>query len=109
ERLELAPAANATGELLAVDDVAERRDPELDLEHARVVHVTGHGEQTGAGGGLGAELVPLVYAVRHDPRQVRQRLDVVDDGGLHVEALRRREERRLQARHAAVALERLDE
>ena len=45
----------------------------------------------------------------HDPRQVRQRLHVVDDGRLPVEPHRRREERRLQAGHAAVALEALDE
>ena len=45
----------------------------------------------------------------HDPRHVRQRLDVVDDRRLHVEALGRREERRLEPRHAPVALEALDQ
>jgi hypothetical protein len=44
-----------------------------------------------------------------DPRHVGERLDVVDDRGLQVQPLRRREERRLQARHAALALEALDE
>ena len=50
----------------------------------------------------------LPAAVEDDPRDVRERLDVVDvRGSLRVALLRR--ERRLQARHAAVAFERLDE
>ena len=50
-----------------------------------------------------------VAAVDDDPREVGQRLDVVDDRGLQVEALGRREERRLEPGHAPVALEALDE
>ena len=44
-----------------------------------------------------------------DPRQVGQRLDVVHDGRLAVQADRRREVGGLQAGHSTVALEALDE
>ena len=47
--------------------------------------------------------------VAQQPRQVGQRLDVVDDRRLAVQPDGGREERRLQARHPAVALEALDE
>ena len=57
--------------------------------------------------------VPIaVYAdapLAQQPRQVGERLDVVDDRRLAVQADGGREERRLQARHATVALEALDE
>ena len=46
--------------------------------------------------------------VEDDPRDVRKRLHVVDVGRLVDEPLLRRE-RRLEARHAAMALQRLDE
>ena len=58
---------------------------------------------------LGAEGGEGGGAVVEDPRQVGERLDVVDHRRLQVEALGGREERRLEARHAAVALEALDE
>ncbi len=54
----------------------------------------------------------LVYSaapLREQPRQVGERLDVVDDGRLAVQADGGREERRLEPRHAAVAFEALDE
>ena len=50
-----------------------------------------------------------VAAVGDDPRQVRERLDVVDDRRLQVQALGRREVRRLEPGHAPLALEALDE
>ena len=57
--------------------------------------------------------VPIaVYAstpFAHQPRQVGERLDVVDDRRLAVQADGRGEERRLQARHAAIAFEALDQ
>ena len=74
-----------------------------------LLHVARHREHAHALARLGAELGELGAAVVDDPRQVGERLDVVDDGGLQVEALGGGEERRLEARHAAVALEALDE
>ena len=68
-----------------------------------------HREHAGARCLLGAEGGERGGAVVQDPRQVGERLDVVDDRGLQVEALGGGEERRLEARHAAVALEALDE
>ena len=71
--------------------------------------MTRHRDHAGTGRRLGAELLVGVGAVHQQPWQVAERLDVVDDGGLTVEADGGREVRRLEAGHAPVALERLDE
>ena len=55
-----------------------------------------------------ADLGVLLAAHLHDVRDRRQRLDVVDDRRLRVEAFDRGE-RRLEARHAALAFERLEQ
>ena len=68
-----------------------------------------HREQPSPGVLLIAVAGELRRAVGHYPREVGQRLDVVHHRRLHVEAPGGREERGLQAGHAAVALERLDE
>ena len=68
-----------------------------------------HGDHARARRGGRADRGVRLDAVAHQPRQVGQRLDVVDDGRLAVQADGRREVRRLQPRHAAVALEALDQ
>ena len=100
---------DALAEVLAVEEVAERGDTLFHLVHARPLHVARHGEHPGPGRGLGA--VPAVGGgpVLEDPRQVGQRLDVVHDGRLAVQANGRREVGGLQAGHSPVALEALDE
>ena len=105
EELDLAVLADAARE--PVDQVAERH-AELDLVVAGLVHVARHREDARAGRAVDAELGVLLAAHLHDVRHRRQRLDVVDDGRLRVEALDRGE-RRPDARHAALALERLEQ
>ena len=90
-----------------VDEVAERH-AELDLVVAGLVHVARHREDARAGRAVDAELGVLLAAHLHDVRHGRQRLDVVHDGRLRVEALDRGE-RRPDARHAALALERFEQ
>ena len=78
--------------------------PELDLVVAGTLDVTRHREDARAGGAVDAHgRVPLA-AVLDDVRHRRDRLDVVHDRGRGVETLRGRE-RRLDARHRALALE----
>ena len=69
----------------------------LDLEHPRVVDVTGQGEQPGAGRATLSQRGEGGPSVEHDPRQVRHGLDVVHHCGLAVEADGGREVRRLDA------------
>ena len=99
------PAArHAAGQL---DQVAQRR-PELDLVDARPRDVAGQAEQLRPGRALGADPGERLAALEHDERHVGQRLDVVDDGRLAEQADLDRE-RRLVARLAALALDRLEE
>ena len=109
ERLELVAVADALAELVAVQQIAERGGAVDDLEHAGAVHVPTDGNHAGAGARDGADGRVRLDAVVHQPRQVRQRLDVVHDRGLAVEADGRREVRGLESRLAALALEALDE
>jgi hypothetical protein len=105
EELQLAVVADAAAE--PVDDVAERAAVR-DLVVARVLHVPGERTDAGTGRARDAELGVLLASHRDDVRQRRQRLDVVDDRRLRVETFDRGE-RRLQPRHAALALERLEQ
>ena len=103
--LDLAPLAGPAREV--VDDLP-RGDAELDLVVAGALDVARDRDDLGAGGLLGPDRrVPLGAAV-HDVRHVHQRLDVVDQRRPAVEALDRRE-RRLQARVAPLALERVEQ
>src|SRR5690606_23926840 len=71
--------------------------------------VPGDREHAGALGRLGPHGGERLTALVDDPREVGDRLDVVDDRRLLVEAEGGREVRRLEAGHAPVALEALDE
>ena len=71
--------------------------------------MTRHGDHARTGRSLRAERLVLLGTVDEQPGKVAQRLDIVDDRGLAIEADGGREERRLEARHPAVALERLDQ
>jgi hypothetical protein len=101
--------ADAVAVVLTVEQVPEGGGAELDLVDTRPVDVARHREEPGSHALLCAEGGEGRTAVADDPRQVGQRLDVVDHGRLHVEALGGREVRRLEAGKAPVALERLDE
>ena len=81
----------------------------LDLVDAGSSHAPGQREQPGARRSALAEGGERASAVRHDPRDVGQRLDVVHDGRLAVEADHGREERRLDPREAALALQGLEQ
>src|SRR5438874_3444126 len=109
ERLELLPVAHAAAVDRGLDEVTEGRDTELHLVHARLVDVSRDGEHAHALAALRAELGERLASVAHDPRQVCERLDVVHDRGLLVQPDRGWEVRRLEARHAAISLEALDE
>src|SRR6185312_7360741 len=101
--LDLAALGRAAGE--AVDDVA-RLHPELDLEVPRVRDVARDGDELRAGRPLDAELGVPLAAHGQDRGDGRERLDVVDERRALVEALVGGE-RRLEARVAALALERV--
>ncbi len=103
--LDLAALGRPAGQ--AVDDLP-RRGAELDLVVARPLHVAGHRHQLGAGRGLGAELGVLLAAHPEDVGNGGQRLDVVDQRRAVVQALDGGEGR-LQARVAALALERVEQ
>ena len=109
ERLEHVVVADSSAELLVVEELAERRRAVDDLEDARPLHVARHCNHARAGRGGCADCCVRLDAVDHQPRQVGQRLDVVDDRRLAVQPDRRREVRRLQARHATVAFEAFDQ
>ena len=103
--LDLAPVGRAAGE--PVDQLAGG-DPELDLVVAGPLHAARDRDDLGAGRLLGAEPLEPLGAVGDDVGHVGQRLDVVDQGRPAVEALDRRE-RRLEARVAALSLERVEQ
>ena len=97
-------ARHAAGEL---DEVAQGR-PELDLVGAGARDVAGQAEELRPGRAVGADPGERLAAVEHDARDVGQRLDVVDDRRLAEQPDLDRE-RRLVARLAALALDRLEE
>src|SRR5690606_7041966 len=75
---------------------------------AGLLHGAAHAEQARAGRLRRADRGERRAALEDDVRDVRERLDVVDDGGLAEEA-RLDRERRLVARLAAVPLDRVEE
>src|SRR5690606_22454417 len=90
-----------------LDERAERR-AERHLVDARPPHGARDAEEPRARGFPRAHRRERRGALEDDVRNVRERLDVVDDGGLTEEA-RLDRERRLVARLAAVPLDRVDE
>ena len=109
ERLEFVAVADALAELVAVEQVAERCRAVDDLVHAGTLDVSRHSDHARPWRCLGSDRGERRRPVEGDERQVRERLDVVDDRRLAVQPDRRREVRRLEARHAALAFERLDQ
>ena len=105
EGLDLAPGERAAGEV--VDQLAGR-DPQLDLVVARAAHAAGDRDDLGPRRLLGAEALEPIGAVGDDARHVGERLDVVDQRRPAVEALHGGEGR-LEARVAALALERVEQ
>ena len=103
-RLELAPAAHAAGEL---EQRGEGR-AELELVIAGPRDVARHREDLGAAVVRPAQVREPLAAVADDPGHRGEGLGVVDRRGLAVEAEARRE-RRLEARLALLALERLEQ
>ena len=90
-----------------VEQVAERH-AQLDFVVRGLLHVPRHREDACAGRAIHAELGVLLAAHLDDVRHGRQRLDVVHDRGLRVQALDRRE-RRANTGHAAFAFERFEQ
>ena len=90
-----------------VDQLAQRVAV-LDLVVARALDVAGERDDPRAGRVLDAELRVLGAAHLDDRRDGRDRLDVVDQRRRRVEPGHRRE-RRLRARLAALALQRLEQ
>ena len=105
EALDLAALGRAAGE--PVDDVAHGH-AQLDLVVAGLLHVARDRDDLGAGRLAHAQALEPLGAVLDDQRRVAQRLDVVDQRRPLVEALVGGE-RRLQARVAALALERVEQ
>ena len=92
-----------------VDQVAKGVLHHLDLVDAGILHAPREGEEPGPRRTAAAEGGERGASVVDDPGQVRHRLHVVHDRGLAVESGDRGEERRLDAREPALALERLDQ
>ena len=105
ERLERAALPDPAALLL--EQLADRR-AELHLVVAGAVDVAAAAEHPCPRALLGAERLEPLAAALDDVRHVAQRLDVVHDGRLAVEALDRRE-RRLEPRLTAKPLQRLDQ
>ncbi len=105
DRLQLPPTRDAAAEV--VDQLAQRR-AERHLVVAAPDDVSREGEDARAGGVRNAELRVLGTAQLDDLRDGRDRLDVVDQRRRRIEPLHGRE-RRLRARLAALALERLEQ
>ena len=103
-RLQLATAPHPTGER---DQLAERHAV-LDLVHAGRLDAPGQAEQSRARRVRRAELRVLEAAHREHLEHVHERLDVVDTGRLAEQALLDGE-RRLVARLAALALDRVEQ
>src|SRR5260370_39059790 len=99
---ELASRTQAAGAV--VDQLADGR-AHRDLVVAGLADVAGDRDDLEAGRPLRSGLREPFGSVAHDVREVRQRLDVVDDRRLAIEAFDRRK-RRLQARLAPFSLRR---
>ena len=104
-RLDLAAVGRAARE--ALDDLAGR-DPELDLVVAGALDAARDRDDLRPGRLLGPEVLEPLGAVVDDVGDVGEGLDVVDQRRAAVEALDRGE-RGLQARVAALALERVEQ
>src|SRR6185369_10196212 len=85
-----------------------QRGAEVHLVHARRVHRAGDAEQLRAGGAPRPDRGERGTADREDLQDVVERLHVVDDRGPSEQAADARE-RRLVARLAAVALDRVEQ
>ena len=103
-RLQRPPARDAAGE---IEHLAQRR-PEAHLVRARARDVAREAEELRPGRALGADLRERRAGAEHDVEHVDERLDVVHDGRLSEEA-DLDGERRLVARLAALALDRLED
>src|SRR5581483_4100632 len=86
DRLEGAAVGDTPAEV--VDDLPERY-PERHFHDAGVGHLAGQSEHLGAAALLGSDRRVPVAAVAHDGRDVGERLDVVDEGWLAPEPVRR--------------------
>src|SRR5690606_11370409 len=102
--LELATTADAARHL---EQLRERRT-ERDLEVTRALDVAGHGEDLRAARLRRTHLREPLAAIAHDRRNGCEALGIVDRRRLAVEPEVRRE-RRLEARHALLALEGLEQ
>jgi hypothetical protein len=103
-RLQLAPATHAAGHF---EQLRERR-AERNFVVARAIDVAGDREELGAAVVRLAQREESFAAVAHDPGHRSEGLGVVDRGRLAVQAEAGRE-RRLEARLALLALERLEQ
>ena len=99
------PSGNAAADV--EDDLAEGR-AHGHFDQAGPGDLAGQREDLRALARLGADGAEPLGAVGDDRRQVGQRLDVVDDRRLAEQAADRRE-RRPGARHAALALDAVDQ
>src|SRR4029077_16062507 len=102
-------------ERLAVEDAAAdivdqilQRKSHWQFVESRFVHVTRQAEEFGPRTFLGTDRFIPIRAAVDDMRDIRQRLDIVDDGRRSERALNRRE-RRTVARICAPALERFEQ
>ena len=104
-RLELVAAADAAAD---VEDDLAQGGAHRDLDEAGVVHLAREREHLRALRRRRADLAEPLRALVDDDGDVRERLDVVDDRRTPPEALDGRE-RRTRTRHAAVALDGLQQ
>src|SRR5690606_32799462 len=102
--LQFAPAEHAARDL----EQLRKRNAERQLVVAGFLDVTRHGENRGAARALDAQVGEPLRTFAQDRRNRRDALRVVDRRGLAVEPEIRRK-RRLEARLAGLALERLEE
>ena len=103
-RLQLAVAGYAAGK---INQLAQRRSHRNFIE-ARTRHVSGETKQPGTGGVFRAELGIIGAAFEDDAGNVDECFDVVNGGGLS-EKSGLRGERRLVARLAAIAFDRVEQ
>src|SRR5205807_10054245 len=90
-----------------IEQLAQRH-AERNLVEARTRHVAGEAEEPGSRRPFGSRLLVRSAGVVHDLEHVEERLDVVHDSRLSEQSYLDRE-RRLVARLAPVALDRLEE
>src|SRR5207342_2454095 len=104
DRSQRPPAGNASGHV----EEASQRDAERRLVEAGALDAAAEAEEARAGRLLRPDPGERRAALEHDVEHVDQALDVVDDGR-HGEEAGVDRERRLRARLAAVALDRVEE